>query len=100
MPNPIYDKIQQIIEGFTTVSVTTRVLTGDQRFIKTDINVVSGDTTFEIHEDYLPDPSKLNEFHRQQVIAAKETLTGTMESLGALAEKVGDKLEEYLARGR
>jgi hypothetical protein len=97
MPNPIYKKIQDIVDNFTTVSVTTKVLTGNDRCIRTSINVVTGDTSFEIHEDYLADPASLNDFHQQQVIAAKETLTGTMESLATLAEKVGDKLGEYLA---
>ena len=99
MENPIYHKIKDIVEGFTTVSVTTQVIEGAERQIRTEMNVVTGDTTFQIHKDFVADETKLNEFHQQQVLASKETLQATMEALATLAEKVGDKLGAYLEGG-
>lgn len=99
MDNPIYHKIKEIVEGFSTVSVTTQVIDGAERLIKTDMNVITGDTTFQIHKDFVADETKLNEFHQQQVLASKETLQATMEALATLAEKVGDKLGTYLEGG-
>jgi len=99
MANPIYDKIKDIVEGFTTVSVTTTVLDGTERKIKTEMNMISGDTTFQIHKDFVADETRLNDFHQQQVLASKETLTATMEALATLAEKVGDRLGDYLEGG-
>jgi len=95
--NPIYDKVLEILKDFTTVSVTTNVTEGAEKIIKTEINIVDGDATFSIHKDFLPNAASLCDMHNKQVAESKETIARTIEALAELGEKIGDKLEDYVA---
>ena len=97
MANVLIDTIKNIVKDFKTISVETKVLEDQEnKHIKTTIDVVDGDTTFEIHKDFLTesDLSKLPDFHQKQVIESKETIARTIEAFANVAQKIGDKLEE------
>lgn len=97
--NPVFDKVLEILNDFTTVSVTTSVSDGDEKTIRTEINIVDGDATFSIHKDLLPSATDLCEMHNRQVAESKETIARTIEALADLGEKIGDKLETYVTSG-
>ncbi len=96
MAGSVFKKIGEVVEGFTTLEVTTRIVEGPQREIKTKVNVVTGDAEFTIHQDFLPDPVKLAALHERQVAESREIISSTIRALAELGERVGDKVESYL----
>ncbi|GAB5468662.1 MAG: hypothetical protein Kilf2KO_16920 [Rhodospirillales bacterium] len=96
MTQSLYQKIADTVEGFTSLKVTTRVVEGDTRELSTEVNLVTGDATFLIHKDFVPDPEKLAALHAAQVAESREIVARTVEALATLAEKVGDKVEGYI----
>ncbi len=95
--NPIFDKVIEILQDFATVTVTTEVTEDSAKKIVTDINIVNGDAKFSIHKDWVPSPASLCELHNKQVAESKETIARTIEALAELGEKIGDKIEAYIA---
>ncbi|MCG8358166.1 MAG: hypothetical protein MI920_21590 [Kiloniellales bacterium] len=97
MANPIFDKIAEILKDFKEIKVETKLLTKNEpRHIVTKTDVIDGDTTFEIHEDFVSDKTELAALHEKQVAESKETIARTIEALADLGAKIGDKLEAYL----
>ena len=72
-------------------------ISGYFSLIVLEINIVDGDAKFSIHEDLLPDSTSLADLHNTQVEQSKETIARTLEALADLGEKIGDKLEAYMA---
>jgi len=96
MTESVFKKIADVVDGFTKLKVTTKVVDGPEREISTEVNVVTGDATFSIHKDFLSDPDKLAAMHAQQVTESREIIARTFEALADLGDKVGDKIESYL----
>jgi len=96
MTESVFKKIGQVIDGFTKLKVTTKVTNGQNREITTEVNVVTGDAIYTIHEAFLSDPDKLAELHERQVAESREIVASTVRALAELGEKVGEKVESYL----
>ncbi len=83
MAGSVFKKIGDVVEGFTTLEVTTS-------------NVVTGDAVYAIHKDFLPDSAKLASLHERQVAESREIIAATIKALAEIGETVGDKVESYL----
>ncbi len=96
MAGSVFKKIGEVVEGFTTLEVKTKIVDGPTKEISTKVNVVTGDAEFAIHKDFVPDIANLAALHEKQVAESREIIAATIKALADLGEKVGDKVEAYL----
>lgn len=97
MANPIFDKVIKTLDGLTTLNVETIVVdaTGNKA-IKTEMNLIGGDIKTRIDKVFVTgDLTSIREFHNEQVANARDVVASNVAAMVDLAERIGDKIEEY-----
>jgi uncharacterized protein (DUF2164 family) len=97
MANPIFDKVIKALDGLATLNVETVVVDkGGNKAIKTEMDLIGGDIRTRIDKDFISgELTSIREFHNQQVTNAREVVSSNIAAMVDLAEKIGDKIEEY-----
>jgi uncharacterized protein (DUF2164 family) len=97
MANPIFDKVIKALDGLAMLNVETVVVDkGGNKTIKTEMNLIGGDIRTKIDKEFITgELTSIREFHNQQVTNAREVVSSNVAAMVDLAEKIGDKIEEY-----
>lgn len=82
---PLTTQIRDAIDGLITLTITTRVTTGAEKSMKTEIRLLEGDITNTLHQDFVgDDPTQLRSFHEAQVVKGQQIIKDNIEATKSL----------------
>ena len=68
------------------LKITTTVTEKSPKSIQTTINLLDGDITTTMHQDFAPDPQSVANFHKEQVNKGEQIIERNVNTLKNLAD--------------
>jgi hypothetical protein len=80
--------LRQVFINAIELKINTKIIKGAEEKIETTINLLAGDITTEIHENFVPDRLEAAKFHQEQVNKAEQIIANNVETLKNLTKSV------------
>jgi hypothetical protein len=90
MAQSIIDKVEKFLDDLTELEIVTQVgAEGAAKKIATKIDLVSGDITTSMDDDFVTGPlQQMREFHATQVAKGETTVINNLEAMVRVARQI------------